>query len=198
MTLTQTLGSAKIHASIYQQDMGEEFPGECEWTLSVEHLRRIFARFPKLEYSGMISEGIGNALENCESGAEEFDDMLPEESVSFRDADSGILLLRAMAEIGGEWHVDWNGENETWFFHDWDHAENDCWISNDVPEIRVDADAEHRALANGAHAALMAGIDLATVCEVLATSMEPFRERFGYKPDDLFARVFHGLKLEKK
>lgn len=193
--LTLKLGNATINARIGTQDYGGEFPGECEWSLDARQLRAIFARFPNLEYSGMISEAIGDAIERIGDGeTEDLESMQDEETISIRDADSGILLLRAMAEIGGEWSIDWQGENATWFFHDWDHAEHDCRIQGSAPEIdKISDAAEERAQVNGARAALMHGIPIDDVVEAVVSILDEFERRFGYRPQ-LMARIFKGCR----
>lgn len=195
------IGQATFSVELYQEDMGGEFPGECEWQLDAKSLRLILERFPKLETSAMIPDAIGDAIEYAETEdgepAETLADLPDDCVISFRDADSGIFLVRAMAEIGGEWELSWQGENETWFFHDWDHATHDAYERAGEIRIEIDGERELRAQIAGGREALKHGIGLDTVCEALASILEPFRERFGYAPDRLFSGVFEGFEVAK-
>lgn len=193
------IGKAKFEVSIMDEDMGGEFPGECCWMLDVKSLRLILERFPKLENSFGIPDAIGNAIEECD----ELDELpetladLPDDwQVSFRDADSGILLVHAMGEIGGEWSLSWEGEGEMWFFHDWDHAVNDAY--NDGAggiAVEIDGDREQRAYVAGARGAIRNGADIGEICNALAAIVEPFRERFGYEPSRMWGSIFEGFTL---
>ncbi len=193
--LTLTLGAATILAHVWEQDMGGEFPGTCEWSLKAGQLRIILARFPKMESDGGIAEGIGNAVEEISDeeieGIETMDDA---QDISFRDADTGIKLLRAMAEIGGTWDVTWNGEGRTWFFHDWDHAEHDCTMANGLPEITITDHGEERAQVNGARAALANRAPIYHVVESVVSILDEFETRFKYRPS-LFGRIFDGFTI---
>ena len=125
------IGKATVNVSISDEDMGGEFPGECCWNMGVASLRRILAVFPDLENSMSIPDSIGNAIEEYDDCDEEIPETLadlPDDYIlSFRDADSGIVLAHAMGAIGGEWAISWEGEGEMWFFHDWDHATHDAY-----------------------------------------------------------------------
>lgn len=190
------LGKATIHASVYEQDMGGGFPGTCEWSIEAGQLRKLIASFPALADDSDINEGIGNAVERIGDGeTESLETMQDDESVSFNSADAGIKLLACMGQIGGEWPVTWNGEGETWFFHDIEHARNDVLIEgDDVPTIYIDAQSEERAQVNGARAALAHGVPIDEVVESVVSILDEFESRFSYRPA-LLARIFHGFKV---
>lgn len=194
--MKKQLGNATFNVTLHQEDLGGENAGECCWVLSVGALLRIFAKFPKLETFGSIPDAIGDATEYGQAREgietpEKLSDLDEEESVSIRDADSGIVLVAAMAEIGGEWDVQWQGENETWFFHDWDHATHDTDIGRDGPEISgIDYDSERRAQVNGAREALKAGISIDTVCEAIASILDEFQSRFKAPIGSIWSDVF--------
>ena len=195
--MKKQLGNATFDVHLSTQDYGSENAGECCWILDVSDLRRIFARFPKLETFGTIPEAIGDATENAD--AETFADMADNESVSIRDADSGIVLVAAMAEIGGEWSIGWEGENATWFFHDWDHATNDTEIGKDYPEIvGIDWDTERRAQVNGAREALKAGISIDDVCAAVVSILEEFERRFSSPIGSIWSDIFQGMVVVSK
>lgn len=202
--MKKQLGSATFNVSLYTEDYGSEINGECCWVLSVDTLRRIFARFPELETFGMIPDAIGDAIENGQArddieNAEKLSDLEPEESVSIRDADTGIVLVAAMAEIGGEWHVQWQGENETWFFHDWDHATHDTEIGKNFPVIvSIDWDTERRAQVNGAREALKAGISIDDVVSAVASITEEFESRFKTPIGSIWSDIFRGMVVVPK
>ncbi len=148
--MQKRIGKALVSVDITTEDYGAEVPGECEWTFSMADLRKVFARFPKLRENGNLGDGIGQAIEySSESDclkegleyADSLDDFTDEAMVSFQDADAGILILHAIGCVGGEgWSVYWTGENATWFFHDWDHAECDAYDDGDTVAIEIDAD----------------------------------------------------------
>jgi len=196
--MKKQLGNATFNVSLYVEDYGSENNGECCWVLSVADLLRIFVVFPKLETFGTISEAIGDAIENGQARdgvetAEKLSDLDHEESVSIRDADSGIVLVAAMAEIGGEWNVQWQGENETWFFHDWDHATHDTEMGKDYPVIvGIDWDTERRAQINGAREALKAGISIDDVVSAVASITEEFESRFKAPIGTIWSDIFRG------
>jgi len=192
------IGKATVNVSIDDQDMGGEFPGECCWNLDVASLRRILAVFPKLETAAMIPDSIGDAIEHYDEGddiPETLDDLPEDYILSFRDADSGIFLVAAMGAIGGEWAVSWEGEGEMWFFHDWDHATHDAYEDGKTIRIEIDGDREIRAYIAGARGAIRNGADIGDVCNELAGIVEPFRERFGYEPSNMWSGIFEGFTL---
>lgn len=202
--MKKQLGNATFNVSLVTEDYGSETNGECCWVLSVSALLRIFAAFPKLETFGMIPDAIGDAIENGQArydieNAEKLSDLEPEESVSIRDADSGIVLVAAMAEIGGEWNVQWQGENETWFFHDWDHATNDTEIGRNGPEIvGINWDTERRAQINGAREALKAGIPIDDVVSAVSSITEEFESRFKAPIGTIWSDIFRGMVVIPK
>lgn len=202
--MKKQLRNATFNVILYVEDYGSETNGECCWVLSVSALLRIFAVFPDMERFGAIPDAIGDAIENGQARdgveiAEKLADLDAEESVSIRDADSGIVLVAAMAEIGGEWDVQWQGENETWFFHDWDHATNDTEIGRDGPEIvGIDWDTERRAQVNGAREALKAGISIDDVCSAVASITEEFESRFKAPIGNIWSDIFRGMVVVPK
>jgi len=195
------IGDAKVTAGIHYEDMGGENAGECCWNVSVGDLRRIFARFPKLETFDIIPEAIGDAIENNESHtvAETLADLAESDTIYMRSADAGIALLAAMGYMGGEWSLDWHGENATWFFHDVDHACNDTGMEGGRPGIvRIDADSERRAQVNGAREALKAGVSIDDVCEAIASILTEYETRFkGESLNGIWSDVFQGFKVAK-
>ena len=192
--MKKQLGNATFDVSLSTQDYGGEVVGECCWTVSVPDLRKIFARFPNMEHEGSIPESIGNVIHD--NNAETFAELLDEESISFRDADAGILFVAAMAEMGGKWSIHWEGENATWFFHDWDHATHDTEVGINGPKIvRIDADRERRAQVNGAREALKAGISVDDVCEAVASILDEYKTRFGTRLESIWSDIFQGKKL---
>lgn len=188
---------ATINVRDCWDDLGGELQGECAWTFSVGDLRRVFKKFPGLENTAMVPDAIGDAIENAEPNgkdAENFGDLDSDDAIRIQDADSGILIVAAMIDIGGEWSIDWEGENVFWLFHDWCHITYDTSCNIDDVSIYVDADREARAFREGAKLALASDVSLSSVCEALASSVEPFNERFGHR-EDLFAGAFEGFKV---
>lgn len=202
--MKKQLGNATFNVTLCVEDYGSETNGECCWVLSVGALLRIFARFPDMEEMGMIPDAIGDAIEHGQARegvetAKKLADLDAEESVSIRDADSGIGLVAAMAEIGGEWDVQWQGENETWFFHDWDHATHDTYIGSRMPHIgNIDWDTERRAQVNGAREALKAGISIDDVCSAVASITEEFESRFKAPIGNIWSDIFRGMVVVPK
>ena len=201
--MRKQLGSTTFTVYLHTEDYGSENAGECCWTLSVADLRRIFAVFPKLETFAMIPDAIGDATENGEAiegkdHAETLADLIPEQDVSIRDADAGIVLIRAMAEIGGEWSITWTGENTTWFFHDWDHATHDTDVTANGPEISgIDGESERRAQVNGARDALRNGVSIDDVCTAIVSILEEYERRFKYSLGSIWSDVFQGFEVAK-
>ncbi len=204
--MQKQLGNATFNVSLSTEDLGGENPGECSWTFGLGALRKVFARFPMLETFGMIPDAIGDAVEyssdepeTLKEGkelAETLDDFTDEKSLTIRNADSGIVLIRAMAEIGGEWHVEWSGDNKTWFFHDWDHATHDTKVTAKGPEItEIDCDDERRAQVNGAREALKSGVSVDDVCAAVHSIMEEYENRFDANLNDVWSDIFRGFMV---
>tara|TARA_R110002126_G_C10490983_1_gene504898 strand:+ start:139936 stop:140553 length:618 start_codon:yes stop_codon:yes gene_type:complete len=195
------IGKAKFEVSIRDEDMGGEFPGECCWMLDAKSMCLILERFPELDNSFSIPDGIQEAIENWTEENEETEcytlaDLPDDWQISFRDADSGIVLVCAMIEIGGEWSLSWEGEGEMWFFHDWDHAVNDAHDNgNGGIDVAIDGDREERAYVAGARGAIRNGADIGDICNALAAVVKPFHERFGYEPSRMWGGIFEGFKL---
>jgi hypothetical protein len=206
--MQKQLGNATFDVHVGYEDFGSEQQGECCWNLNVGSLRRIFARFPKLATFGMIPDAIGDAIEyggedseTLKEGkelAETLDDFTDEKIILIRDTDAGIVLIRAMAEIGGEWKLEWYGENKTWFFHDWDHAIHDTDVTSNGPEISgIDWDSERRAQVNGAREALRNGVSIDDVCEAVGSILEEFESRFKAPIGSIWSDIFRGFEISK-
>lgn len=202
------LGQATFDVGLIWEDLGGENAGECCWNFSIGDLRRVFAQYPKLSLFGTIPEAIGDAVEygsedpdTLKEGIEipeSIDDFTDDKIVSVREADSGIVLLAAMGEIGGHWKIEWQGENKTWFFHDWDHARHDTIIGPDGPSITgIDWDTERRAQVNGARDALRNGVSIDDVCEAVVSILEEFERRFRSPIGSIWSDIFEGFQISK-
>lgn len=202
--MKKQIGKATINVTLLVEDLGSEINGECCWVLSVAELLRIIDVFPNIDSQFGIPDAIGDAIENGQAHddiaeAKQLSDLEPDESVSIRDADAGIILIAAMGKIGGEWNLQWQGENETWFFHDWDHATHDVFIGHRGPEImRISDDMERRAQINGAREALKAGISIDDVVMSVSSITEEFKSRFKTEIGTIWSKIFEGMVVVPK
>jgi hypothetical protein len=195
--MEKTHGNAMFNVTLHTEDYGEEISGDCCWNVSVGDLRKIFARFPKLESWRSFPDSIGQACEDADVPV--FENLADDDIVSFRDADAGIIMISAMADIGGVWNISWQGDNQMWFFHDWDHVLHDVEMHHDMPKIgTIYAENEQRALVNGAREALKAGISIDLVCEAIAPIGKQFEGRFAQKLENIWSDIFHGMMIVPK
>jgi hypothetical protein len=177
--MKKQLGNATFDISLSWEDMGSETNGECCWTLGVSALRRIFARFPELEMFGMIPDAIGDTLENADFAdvfpqEPKFADLAGNETVSIRDADSGIVLIAAMAEIGSE-------------------------MGKNFPVIvNIDWDTERRAQVNGARDALRNGVSIDDVVSAVSSITAEFESRFKAPIGTIWSDIFRGMVVVPK
>ena len=166
MEFTIELGKAKIHVKLTKLDYKwEEFPGVINFSIPRNQVNRIIDVYRDEEEFNYIDQ---------------WDSDQPEFIPTYNDADTLIKFIRAMAKIGGEFNIEWEGCNRTWFFHDLDHARMDC--DKDL-EIRVDSDREKRAQIQGCREALKHGIPISEVCKCVVSILKEYEDRFKLELD---------------
>lgn len=204
MRLTKNIADSKFNISIHYEDVGDEYPGYTNWVFKVEHLKAVLAKFDSLHNDFSITEAIDNFIENNdEFEASGLADLPDDCEISITDTDSGIKIVAALGTIPGEYNISWHGENNYWFFHDWQHVLNDTEINiypdytKNLIEIRVDGPNEERAHIEGAKDALKNGCDISDVIEAINSVMGEFESRFKYSIKQIWSQIFNKFKLQE-
>lgn len=166
MQLEKKIGNATLNVTFHDHD--PEFAGECLVELNKKMLFLLY-KCKGFNSDYMDDEQLEYAGDDDESS-----------TVTISSADQLIFILAAARDSAPmTWEIDYYGA-PYWFFHDLDHAENDC---DDGMEIFVDDSAEMRALVDGAKNAVTAGCSASGVITELANIRKDFSERFGFDFD---------------
>mgnify|MGYP000323059752 CR=1 FL=1 len=204
MRLTKSIGDSTFNISTHYEDVGDENPGYCNWVFKAEYLKAVLAKFDSLHNDFSIMEAIGNFIENNnEFEASGLADLPDDCEISIQDADAGIKIVAALGTIPGEYNISWHGENNYWFFHDWQHVLNDTEINiypdytKNLIEIRVDGHNEERAHIEGAKDAIRNGCDISDVIEAINSVMREFESRFKYSISKIWGQIFNKFKIQE-